>query len=242
MATAAETMILTDGNREAFEKVIHVNDADDQGNPVNSEPVRLFIYGPRGSGKSTLALAKADEPNLLSKKRLMFTHGAEIMFFITQPDMEQSDEFLGNVGEADYLLLDGFETFFDGMHDFGPQVPRHLLGARDEAGLSTIVFSNASLEELPADDLEGVFDKYEILPVEPLDDAGLLEYARRAVKKAKRSDAVQITDEALEYVTLEFSKTAQRIAETISFLLDNADFPDDFVIDVEAAKQALNQE
>ena len=50
MATPLDTIVVTDGNREAFERVIGVT-------REHGAPERLFVVGPRGTGKTSLLRA-----------------------------------------------------------------------------------------------------------------------------------------------------------------------------------------
>ena len=47
MATPLDTIVVTDGNREAFERVIGVTQE-------HGAPERLFVVGPRGTGISQI--------------------------------------------------------------------------------------------------------------------------------------------------------------------------------------------
>ena len=95
MRTPLDALIITDGNREGFQRVIDCTHADEQ--------QLLFIVGEKGTGKTTLLRARQLEKDLLSTKHVTYKPCAQIVDAIHACAF---DEDLDALGTTNVLLLD----------------------------------------------------------------------------------------------------------------------------------------
>ena len=228
-----DEIVITDGNREAFETVLEIT-AD------HDEPVRMFVWGPVGSGKSTVLQARGREKDLLSKKGVMFCNAAELMLAVTLEDV--SEDYLNKAGSIEVLLIDGFEDFFSkNGGEFGPELCRLLLGERNRLGLETVLFSNVALDEVDVSKLGDALDGYRIVAVELLDEAGRLEFAHKVMDSLRTDEAKPIvTDEGLEYIAGPFAQEVGDIRNALRYLIAVAGFEDGATITLDQVKEALH--
>lgn len=227
-----EEFVPTDANRDLFDRVMNVTQ--------QPEAVRMFVYGPSGSGKTTLVQMRGRERDLLSEKDVMFCHVDELVSFFNLGEV--GERFLERAGSADVLLIDGFERGFD-----GDAVRARLLGlllqARRQQSLSTLVFSAAPFEDIPAGELADELGDFESWSLAPLDEAGRLQLAH-VVYDALQGSARggrhtnQMTDDALEYVAKTHAADLAEMKSALRFLVTQADF-DDAPLDAEAVGAAL---
>lgn len=161
--SSIDEFIVSDENRELFDRVMSVTQAD--------QPVRMLVYGPPASGKTTLARARGRERDLLSTKNVMLCHAGELMSFLNLGEV--GEDFLERAGTADVMLLDGFEYFF-ACDEIAVELCRLLLAERNRCALSTIAFSNVPFEELTNDSpIETTLESYERWCLTPLDSEGV---------------------------------------------------------------------
>lgn len=230
MATLLDEMVITDGNREAFEAILSIG-RDAAGSR------KLFVWGPKGSGKSSVASARGREKDLLSTRRIVSCHAQEIVAVLKSG---VNEGFLDEIGDVDALLIDGFETFFNG-DEVGPELVRLLLGARNARGLDTVVISDvprSSLDEgLLGDALEG----YREIEVEKLDEVGLCALAHRLQDsiRASRDELPLLSDETLRFIALDFAKDPDDIRNAVRFLLTKTEEAPASSISVERAQELL---
>lgn len=210
MVISLDEIVVTEGNQRAFDAILSIGRTE-------GEPRKLFIWGPKGSGKSTVASARGREKDLLSTRRIISCHAQEILAIIKSGI---NDEFLNEIGEEGILLLDGFDTLFDG-DEIGSELGKLLLQERNRNGLSTVVISDMALEHLDTTLLDGVLDDYEQIEVQPLDAAGLQEFAEKIyVSLRNHNDAAPvIAPDALTYIALEFAQEPKDIQNALTFLL-----------------------
>ena len=228
-----DEIVITDGNREAFETVLGITGEHD-------EPVRMLIHGPVGSGKSTVLQARGREKDLLSRKSTLFCNAAELMLAVTLDDV--SEDYLSKAGSVDVLLIDGFEDFFSkNGGELGPELCRLLLQERNRLGLETVLFSNVPLEEVDAGKLGSALDGYRIVRVEPLDEAGKLEFAHKLMDSLRTDDDKPlVTDEALEYIANSFAQEVGDIRNALRYLIIVAGFEPGSIITLDEVKEALH--
>lgn len=225
-----DEMVITDGNREAFEAILSIGrDA--------SGARRLFVWGPKGSGKSTVASARGREKDLLSTKRIISCHAQEIAAVLKSG---VNEGFLDEIGDVDILLIDGFDTFFTG-DALGSEIARLLLSARNARGLATVVISDAPRSALDAAALGEALDGYEELEVRPLDADGLVAFAKRLQEGLVkgRDDAPVLTDDALRFIALDFAQSPDDIRNAVRFLLTKTEEAPGSLISAERAQELL---
>ena len=148
--------IVTDENRELYDRVIKVTQAE--------SPVRLFIYGPASSGKTSLVHERGRERDLLSDKTVAFCHALELVSMFNLGEVGEA--FLERAGSADVLLLDGFEAFADG-DAVTRELGALLLAERNRKQLSTLVFSRRPLDEFSSDAVGAQLEGYEACEIAP---------------------------------------------------------------------------
>ncbi len=230
LATLMDEMVITDGNREAFEAILSIGrDA--------SGVRRLFVWGPKGSGKSTVASARGREKDLLSTKRIVSCHAQEIVAVLKSG---VNEGFLDEIGDVDVLLIDGFESFFGG-DALGPEIARLLIGARNARGLATVVISDEPRSALDATALGGALDGFEELEVQPLDADGQVAFAQRLQEGlvSGRDDAPALTGDALRFIAIDFAKSPDDIRSAVRFLLTKTEEAPGSLIGVERARRLL---
>ena len=232
MNPSVDEILITDGNREAFELVVGV--AQNQGEPINA-----YIYGDPGSGKTFALQTRALDKDLLSTKHIVFSHAAELM---TAIQLDSGDRILEKVGSADILLLDSFDVFFNDIPS-GPLLCKLLLIERQSHGLSTVIAGEKPLNDYDLSLLGGVMDSFEEYRVEPLRRDDYLDLAKKIQEVCTygKDNPAVLSSEALDYLAFEFAETPKDIRSALRFLLTVADYPSGTVIDVEALKNALGR-
>ncbi len=230
MPTLLDEIVVTEGNREAFEAILSIGRGP-------STPQRLFVWGPKGSGKSSVAYARGREKDLLSTRRIISCHAQEVMASLASG---VNDGFLDEIGEVDILLLDGFESLF-AAPDAGPSLARLLLGTRNAKGLSTVVISDIPLAEVNGPELEGVLDGFRQIAVEPLDRDGWVEFARRVQDTVQggRDGAPTLSDDALAFIATGFAQNPEDIRNAIRYLLTRTEEPEGSMLGAERARELL---
>ena len=228
MATPLDTIVVTDGNREAFERVIGVTQE-------HGAPERPFVVGPRGTGKTSLLRARAAERDLLSGKKAIVHAAAEMVNAIR---MDAPDKFFEEIGSVPVLLVDDFQDFF-ADEEAGPLLCKLMVTERDRLGLDTVFASDAPLSSFDLAVFEGALGGVEELAAEPLDEAG-----RRAFVLAMRDTfaeegkAPALADDAVAYLAT-FSDDLTDVRHAVQYLVTAAGFPSDATLDVETVKRAL---
>ncbi len=231
MATLLDEIVITEGNREAFESILTIGRNEDA-------PRRLFVWGPVGSGKSSVVQARGRERDLLSTRQIISCHGQEIIAILKSG---VNDEFLNKIGEVDILLLDGFESLFD--DEVGVEVARLLLAARNQKGLETVVVSDVPSTDLDVESLKGALDGFTEIEVKPLDNDGRVDFARKIQASMRRGNdkAPSLDEDALRYIAIDFSQSPGDIRNAITFLLRETEQSDGAVIGLEEAVKLLSQ-
>ncbi len=232
MRTALDDIVITDGNREAYETILALTQDHD-------EPVKMFVYGPIGAGKSTIVQARGRTKDMLSKRKVMFCNAAELVLAVTLEEV--SDEYLEKVGSADVLLIDGFEDFFKNLPT-GPLLCRLLITERNKHGFDTVLFSDLPLSEFDLSALEGVLDDFVQVSVEPLDADGFVLLAHNVqatLREGKEDTAPLLADDALEYLARDYAEKGDDIRNALRYLIAVAGFEDGTVIDLATVKEAI---
>lgn len=231
MKPSLDEIVITDGNREAFELVI--------GATQSKVPINAYIYGEPSSGKTFVMQARAADKDLLSTKKAIFTHAAELM---TAIQFESGDNLLEQAGSVDVLFLDAFDLFFQDI-PAGPLLCKLLVIERQSHGLSTIINGKKPLEDYDLSLLGGSLDSFDQIEVKPLDKADYVDLAKKeqAFLAYGKDNPVTLSAEALDFVALKFAKTPKDIHSALRFLFTVADYPAGTVIDLNELKIALGQ-
>lgn len=230
MRLPIDNLVLTSGNREAFEAVIGVTQRQDV-------PVDIYLRGPDGSGKSAVLRARAEQRDLLSKRKVMLTHAAELASAV---ELGSDDRFLEDVGSVDVLLIDSLDDFFE-CGDSAIEICGLLLKERASRSLSTAIAGRRPLEDyesaLPGDELRA----FEEFSVAPLLGNDLIVFAENVQDKYRDgvSHAPVLSDEALSFVALDFAESLSDIDNAIHYLTRAAGLEKDSVVDKEIACRLL---
>lgn len=229
MKASLSDIVVTDGNRSAFERVMGLGDE-------GGESVRLFMHGPAGSGKTAVMSARGLGGEAGSKRRMLFTHAAELTTAIR---LGTSERLLNDAGEAAVLLIDNFDAFYE--EGIGLDVCRLLLAERNRRGLSTVVAARMPRDSYDLSKLDGVLDEFEDVAVEPLDADGRIEFARRRLKRyqSENEDAPSLSDEALAFVVNEFAGELREVDLALRFLATAAGFEANALVGPLEAQKAL---
>ena len=230
MNPTLDELVVTDANRCAFERVINITQANDA-------PVMIYIYGPKGSGKTFALQARFFDRDLLSKRKVVFTHSVEL---ITAFQLDLGDELLSEVGDADILLLDAFDLFFE-SGDIGPLLCKLLLQERGKRGLSTVITGRKPLSSYDLSSFEGALDSFEEVGVAPLgreDFEQLALKVQSACRKGK-SEAPELSDGAIAFIASEYAQSLRDVRNAVCYLLTAAGFEGGRVVDEFEARSAL---
>lgn len=210
MASMLDEIVVTDGNRQAFETILSIG-------KEHEGVIELFVWGPSGTGKSTVLNARGRQRDLLSSRRIVSCHAGEVVAVLQSG---VNDDFLNRIGEADALLLDGVDRFAD-EGELGPEACRLLLDQRRRAGLDTIVTSDVPLEDIASEKIREALADYPVVEVEPLDAQGLRQLAGRIQDSlaGKSEGAVHLDDDVFDFIALDFAQNAADVRNALRFLL-----------------------
>ena len=223
-----------DGNREAFERVISITQADDEG------PIQVFISGPSGSGKTALLTARSSQKDLLSRKRVDCYHTGE---FVIAVNNDVPDSFFENLGTVDILLLDGFSELI-GQDPQAELLAKLMIAERKRQKLATIIVSQKPLDELDISSFEGAFDDFEIYKIEPLDAAARVEFVKKIQGMLREKDDTlpKLDEETIAYLANDFSEDLRAVRTAVRYFINGAGYEPGTVVDLAMAKKALGKE
>lgn len=233
MLTILDTIVITDTNREPFIKVLSITHN-------SSEMQNLFIFGPTGSGKSYLATAKSRTKDLLSMKKIMLTHPAELLLLLTSL-LDHSQDHLTKLAETDILFIDNFDDAFDiQCRDVVPEAIKYLVQARKRFHRSTVILARNPLSNYDKSDLESTLDDFEVLNVMPLDDTGrrqmvlaLQDYVNDGIDNPRT-----LSDDAVSFLANNFVDDLAYAREGTLSILRSNDYPKGAVITEEMIRKA----
>lgn len=228
MTTPLDTVIVTDGNRAAFERVINVVQQHD-------EPQRIVVCGPRKSGKTVLLRARSKDRDLLSPKKVTFRAAMEI---VNAVNFDAPDSFFEELGSVDVLLIDDFQDFCG--DEVGETLCKLMLKERARLGLDTVMTSRVPLSNLNLDPFEGALDGFEEIAAEPLDEQGRVAFVRALRDFYEQEEGGPLfTDEAVAYLANEFSDDLDDVRHAIQYFMTAAGVPAGETLDAAIVKQAL---
>lgn len=209
MASTLDEIVITDGNRQAFETILSIG-------REHEGFVELFVWGPPGTGKSTVVHARGRERDLLAPRRIVSCHAGEIVAVLQSG---ANDEFLNRIGEADVLLLDGVDRFVD-AGELGAEICRLLLAQRKRAGLDTVAVSDVPLEEIASEKIREALADFSAVEVKPLDAQGLRQFAERIQNSfvGKSADIAHLNDDVLDFIAQDFAQDAADVRNALRFL------------------------
>lgn len=230
MPSLTDKIVVFDGNKEAFDTIMGVTGEHDA-------PLRVIVVGPEGSGKTSMMLARSRDKDLLSTSHVLGCNAHEI---VNALEIGVNDEFLNEVGSTDILLIDDFDFLLES--DKGKQIAMLLLAERNERRLDTIVFVAKPVTDEEKEAVGGVLDTYQVVEMQPLDDAGRIEAARKQELAARGNaeDYAVLSDEALDYIVNTFADSLKDIELPIRFLVTGAGYDPGYVITAEDAQERLN--
>lgn len=229
METPLDLLVLEDGNRDAFERVIAITQ-------IHDSPEHLFLVGPEQSGKTMLLRTRAAEKDLLSTKKVSF-HSAKEMTAAVRFDVR--DDFFENLGSVGVLLCDDFPAFLED-EEAGLMLCKLMLAERDRLGLDTVFTSRVPLSELDLSACDGLLDQFVQLTVDPLSEEGRREFARRMLEAyAKEGKSPVLDDEAIAYLANEYVASLEEVRLAIKYLMTGSDFGPKDTLSVEAVKSVV---
>ena len=230
MNPTLDELVVTDANRCAFEQVINITQANDA-------PAMLYIYGPEGSGKTFALQARFFDRDLLSKRKVVFTHSVEL---ITAFQLDLGDELLSDAGAADILLLDAFDLFFE-SGDIGPLLCKLLLQERGKHGLSTVITGRRPLSSYDLSSFEGALDAFEEVGVAPLGRENFEQLALKVQStcRKRQGEVPRLSDAAIAFIANEHAQSLCDVRDAVRYLLTAAGFKGGHVISEFEARSAL---
>ena len=225
-------LVITSDNEETAKRLINVTQ-------VHDCPELLYLSGPASSGKSTFMEARGTDKDLLSTKRALYCHAAEIMAMLSI-DNENADNFLNRVGEVEVLLIDDVEDFL--KNDVGAQACKLLIDNRTKQGLDTVVASRISLSELDGR-LQSILSGFEEISLAPLDEKGAAVLAKTYADhftRAKGEENVNaMADETFSYLGKRFCDSLKDMASAVEYLVVVAELPKGELVFPEKARSCL---
>lgn len=209
MNTPLDAFVKTDGNREAFDRIVSLTQPHDK-------PEMLFLVGPEQSGKTTLVRARQLDKDLLSTKRVLYRPCAEL------PEAMRAnvyDGFFEDLGTHEVLLLDDFDGFFED-EEIGPKMCQLLLTERTRNGLDTVITSRKSLSTYDLGPFEGALDGFEEITMDALDADGLELYVNELIGAyAEEGKSPALSSEAIAYIAHDLGEKPDMIRKAVSFLM-----------------------
>ncbi|MDO5117721.1 MAG: DnaA/Hda family protein [Eggerthellaceae bacterium] len=229
-----DALLVFDGNRGAFERVIGITQAEDEG------PIQIFISGPSGSGKTALLTARSSQKDLLSRKHVDCYHTGEFVIAVNNENIP--DSFFENLGKVDILLLDGFSELI-GADEQAELLAKLMIAERKRQKLTTIIVSQKPLEELDISSFDGAFDDFEIYTIEPLDAAARVEYVKKIQDMLREKDVTlpKLDDEAVCYLANDFSENLKDVRTAVRYFINGAGYEPGTIVDLDTAKKALGR-
>lgn len=222
-------LVVTDRNKTAFDKVIHITEEHDA-------PTRVFLFGAHGSGKTTLVQARLRDRDLLSRKELRYCHVGELVSFFNLE--EAGEQILEKIGTADVLFLDGLELILSD-DPLSSKLCSLLLEARNNAGSETVVLSSEPFSEYANSEVYAVLNGYERLQIEALGATERVLLAKKTMKALKKSqNNPSLTDSAAEYLANTISE-CDELKRAIEYLMTSAGFAEGHQISVEEARNLI---
>lgn len=223
MTPGINELIVTDGNKHAFDKVLHITEDHDA-------PARLFLYGAHGSGKTALVQARLRDRDLLSTKELRYCHVGELVSFFNLE--EAGEQILEKIGSSDVLFLDGLELIFSD-DPVASKLCSLLLEARNNAGNETVVLSSEPFSEYANSEVYAALNGYELLQLEPLGAAERVLLVKKTMTSLKRGEhSPSLTDSAAEYLANTISE-CNNLKRAVEYLMTSAGFAEGHQISVE---------
>lgn len=228
MTTPLDTVIVADGNRTAFERVINVVRQHDR-------PQQIIVVGPRKSGKTVLLRARSKDRDLLSSKKVAFRAAMEI---VNAVNFDAPDSFFEELGSIDVLLVDDFQDFCG--DEVGEMLCKLMLKERARLGLDTVMTSRVPLAELDLDPFEGALEGFEEIAVESLDEQGRVAFVRALRDFYEQEEGgPSFDDEAVAFIANEFSEDLDDVRHAIQYFMTAAGLSAGDVLDLATVKQAL---
>lgn len=210
MKLPLDAIIMTDGNRAAFQRIVDITQDHD-------EPVRLFLVGPKESGKTTALMARQMDKDLLSTKKVLYRPCSEL------PEAMRAnvyDGYFEDLGSHDVLLLDDFEGFFEDA-EMGPMLCKLLLQERARQGLDTVISAEKPLSEFDLSEFGGMLDDFEEVAVEPLSGDALVAYvAELQDTYREEGKSPVLSAEAIAYIAHDLGEPPSMMRKAVHFLMD----------------------
>ena len=231
MRTPLDALIITDGNREGFQRVIDVTQA--------TEPQKIFIVGPKGSGKSTVLRARMLDRDLLSTKHVTFKSCEAIVDAILGSAF---DEDMDALGTTNVLLLDDFEGFFKLDEKIGPAAAQALLDFRAERGADTVITSTKAISEYEnlSEELADILSEFDEIKIESLDGEDTLALIKSFVETYADMDTTPVlTEDAINYIANELDTPTGMKAKAVDYLMTQYTGEPGAELDAESVKAIL---
>ncbi len=209
MNTPLDTLVKTEGNREAFDKVIAITQ-------VHEKPEKLFLVGPEQSGKTALLRARQLDKDLLSTKRVLYRPCAELAEAMRA---NVYDGFFEELGTHEVLFLDDFDGFFEDL-ELGPRICQLLMRERDRLKLDTVISARKPLAEYDLSAFEGALDGFEEVTVEALEGEALVEYVSVLQEEfSEEGKSPVLAEEAIAYIAHDLDANPEMMKKAVHFLM-----------------------
>lgn len=229
MNTPLDAFVKTDGNCEAFDRIVSLTQPHDK-------PEMLFLVGPEQSGKTTLVRARQLDKDLLSTKRVLYRPCAELAKAMRA---NVYDGFFEDLGTHEVLLLDDFDGFFED-EEIGPKLCQLLLAERERHGLDAVITSRKPLAAYDLSLFGGVFDKFEEITMDELDADGLEIYVTELVGAyAEEGKSPVLSSEAISYIARDLGEKPDMMRKAVSFLMTQYEGEPGVVLDCDVVAATL---
>lgn len=227
-------IVVSQENKATIERILNVTQPHDT-------PELLYVCGPANSGKSTILDARGNEKDLLSTKRALYCHSAEILITLGI-DNDNAFDFLTKIGGIEVLLIDDIEGFLK-KKGLGSEACRLLIKNRTQYGLDTVVAARTPFAMLD-ENLQKALAGFEEIDLAPLDEEACISLAKSYalhfthIKGDQHTN--QLSEDTFAFLGHKFWQNPHQLEPAVEFLVTVADFPEGVVVDAQSAEEAIS--
>lgn len=204
-----DAVVITEGNKEAVRAVADITQA-------HESPVNVFLVGPEASGKTMLMRARQLDKDLLSTKTVVYRPCKELPEALRA---DVYDGYLEELAEADVLLLDDFEGFYEDK-EIGPMMCKLLLQERARRGGDTVISSRKPLDAHDLSFFEGLLDRFVEVSMAPLAEGNAEAYVQKVYAQYRDEEKSPVlSEESLAYLAHDLDASLEMKRRALYYLM-----------------------